>query len=267
VSCLVLVFVRGGRRGGRIGGAFFTPRPTNRTPQERRLLLFGGNGRCRRRRGRALTFGRRRRLGLRLRTGIYARCTTICAIAVLAITIAAVGTLIALAATEAVITLRTIRVIAVRTPIVAIAIVAGTIALVAVTAEILTIATVAVEALSVAVRPIVVTLAVMPRLPVVLTIVVAILMVEVARLLLERLLLRTFALRRLPLDVELVAFLIPELIAITVSGTGKSVGAGCAVVAERIDAALLRHLLAIAEDDAVVVLGVLKIVFRQDRIA
>jgi hypothetical protein len=107
----------------------------------------------------------------------------------------------------------------------------------------------------------------MPRLPVVLTMVVAILMVEVARLLLERLLLRTFALRRLPLDVELVAVLIPELIAIAVSGTGKSVGASGAVVAEWIDAALLRHLLAIAEDDAVVMLGVLKIVFRQDRIA
>jgi hypothetical protein len=208
-------------------------------------------------------------LGLRLRTGVYARRTTICAVAVLAITIAvaAVRTLIALAATEAVITLLTIRVIAVRAPVVAIAIVAGAVALVAVAAEILTIAIAAVEALPVPVGPVVVALPVMPRLAVVLAIVVAVLMIEVARLLLERLLLRTFTLRLLPLDVELVAVLIPELIAITVSGTGKSVGAGCAIVAERIDTALLRHLLAITENDAVVVLGVLKIVFRQDRIA
>jgi hypothetical protein len=198
---------------------------------------------------------------LGLRTGIRARS---CAIAVLAITIAfaAIRTLIALAATEAVVTLRTVRVAAMRAPVVAIAIVAGPIALVPIAAKILTITAVAIEALSVPVRPIVVALAVMPRL----TIVVTVLMIEVARRLLERRRLRTFALRLLSLDVELVAVLIPELVAIALTGTGKSMGARCAVVAERIDAALLRHLLAIAENDAIVVLGVLEIVFRQDRI-
>jgi hypothetical protein len=207
-------------------------------------------------------------LWLRLR-GIGTGATAVCAIAVLAIAIAAVRGLIPLATAEPTVTLRTIGTIALRSPVVAIAIVAGSVAIVPVAAEILTIATVAIETLStVPVRAIVVALAVMPRLTIVVAIlIIAVLIVEIARLLLRERLLRAFALRLLPLDAELVTVLIAELVAVVSIGAGKSVSARRTVVAERIDAALLRHLLAVAEDDAIVVLCVLKIVFRQDRIA
>ena len=38
-------------------------------------------------------------------------------------------------------------------------------------------------------------------------------------------------------------------------------------VAQRINAALLRHLLAVTQDDAIIMLGVLKVIFSQHRIA
>ena len=176
----------------------------------------------------------------------------------------AIGVLIALATAESAFG-SVIAAIAELPAIVAIAVLAArsvaVIPVAPVTAEILAIAPV------IAIVVIVALIAIVPRLAVF----VAVLIIEIARLLLLiRLLLRLrrFARRLLllRLDAELVALVITELIAVAALGTGQSMRAGSAV-AERISAALLRHLLAIAQDDAVIVLGVLKIVFREDGIA
>ena len=161
-------------------------------------------------------------------------------------------------------------------PVVAVA-VALPVALIAITTiapEILTVATVPaiapIEPLLVAAIIAVVAVvveALVARLP----IVVAILIVEVARLLLllrERLLrvrLRA-TLAKLRLRAELVTVLVAEVLAIRTLRPGKRMRPRGAV-AHGIDTALLRHLLAIAENDAVVVLGVLEIIFGQHGIA
>ena len=105
--------------------------------------------------------------------------------------------------------------------------------------------------------------AVVPRLAVI----VAVLMIVVARRLLLEGLLRHIAGRLLCLDAEFVALVLPELVAITSVGATERMRARRAVVAERIDTALLRHLFAIAQDDAIIMFGVLQIIFRQYRIA
>ena len=200
------------------------------------------------------------RLKLRLRrltTGILPEA----AVAEFPVCTIAVRLLITIAATEAAFG-PIIAAVAELSAIIAIAVLAArSIAIVPVAAEVLTIATV--------VPVIVVALvAIMPRLAIVVAILILILMIEIARLLLRiglLLLLRRLARGLLGLDAEFVALVLTELV-VAPLGTGKRMRASRAV-AERIHAALLRHLLAIAQDDAVIVLGVLKIVFRKNRVA
>ena len=181
------------------------------------------------------------------------------AVAEFPITTVAVGLLITIAATEAAFR-PVIATVAELPAIIAIAVLAArSVAIVPVTAEVLAVTTV--------VPVIIVTLvAIVPRR----AIVVAILMIEIALLLRIRLLL--LLLRRLArrllcrLDAELVALVLTELVAVAPLGTGKRMRASRAV-AERIHATLLRHLLTVAQDDAVIMLGVLEIVFREDRVA
>lgn len=188
----------------------------------------------------------------------------------------AIGVLIALAAAESAAFRPVVAAVAVLPAIVAIATFAAArpvavIPVVSVAAEILPIAAIVpviiVPVIVVALIA-VVAIAVIARLAVF----VPVLIVEITRLLCERLLLRrrlrpvTGRLLLLRLNAELVAFVVTELVAVAPLGTGKRVRA-CSAVAEGVDAALLRHLLAIAQDDAVIVLGVLEIVFRKHRIA
>jgi hypothetical protein len=204
----------------------------------------------------------RLRLKLRLRrltTGILPEA----AVAEFPVCTIAVRLLITIAATEAAFG-PIIAAVAELSAIIAIAVLAArSIAIMPVAAEVLTIATV--------VPVIVVALvAIMPRLAIVVAILILILilMIEIARLLLRiglLLLLRRLARGLLGLDAEFVALVLTELV-VAPLGTGKRMRASRAV-AERIHAALLRHLLAIAQDDAVIVLGVLEIVFREDRVA
>jgi hypothetical protein len=197
------------------------------------------------------------RLKLRLRrltTGILPEA----AVAEFPVCTVAVGLLITIAATEAAFR-PVIAAVAELPAIVAIAVVAaGSVAIVPVAAEVLAVTTI--------VPVIVVALvAIVPRR----AIVVAILVIEIALLLrigLLLLLLRRFARRLLCLDAELVALVLTKLVAVAPLGTGKRMRASRAV-AERIHAALLRHLLTVAQDDAVIMLGVLEIVFREDRVA
>jgi len=99
------------------------------------------------------------------------------------------------------------------------------------------------------------------------TIVVAVLMIVIARLLLLERLLRRIAGGLLRLNAKFVALVVAELVAVASIGAAKRVRASCPAIAERIDTALLRHLFAIAQDDAVIMFGVLQIIFRQHRIA
>lgn len=162
--------------------------------------------------------------------------------------------------------------------VVAVAVAAAlSVALIAITTvapEILTVATVPaiapIEPLLVAAIAIiaVVVEALVARRPVV----VAVLIVEVPRLLLllrERLLrvrLCAATLTKLRLCAELVTVLVAEVLAIRTLGPGKRMRPR-GTVAHGVNAALLRHLLAITENDAVVVLSVLKIILCQHGIA
>jgi hypothetical protein len=196
----------------------------------------------------------RLRLKLRLRR-LTAGVLPEAAVTEFPITTVAVGLLITIAATEA--AFRPVIATVAKLPaIIAIAVLAArSVAIVPVAAEILAVTTV--------VPVIVVTLiAIVPRR----AIVVAILMIEIALLLRIRLLLWRLARRLLCLDAELVALVLTELVAVAPLGTGQGMRASRAV-AERIHATLLRHLLTVAQDDAVIMLGVLEIVFREDRVA
>lgn len=248
--CLFLIFVCGRRRHGSLGRAF-AARTANRTPQEGRLLVLLGRsgGRlwccCRTLPFPLLRCWRSRRC-LRWLAGFLPETVEF--------PIAAVRALIAIAAAEPAFRLA-FAAIAIRTPVIAIAVLARPIAVVPVTTEILAIATI--------VAVIETLIAIVPRL----AIFVAVRMIEIARLLRIWLLLSTFRRRLLlRLDAELVALVLPELVAFAPFGTGKSMGPGSAI-AERIETALLRHLLAIAEDDAIIMLSVLQIIFCENRIA
>jgi len=172
-----------------------------------------------------------------------------------------------------------IAVAAMGAPVVAVAVAAAlSVALIAITTvapEILTVATVPaiapIEPLLVASIMAVIAVvveALVARRPVV----VAVLIVEVPRLLLllrERLLrvrLCAATLTKLRLCAELVTVLVAEVLAIRTLGPGKRMRPR-GTVAHGVNAALLRHLLAIAENDAVVVLSVLEIILCQHGIA
>lgn len=266
-SCyLFLIFVRCRRRSSCCFGRPFATRAPNRTSEECRLLLLRCCGLRRRRCAfRCCNWLRLRLLRLRLSLRLRLRRLTAgilpeAAVAEFPITTVAVGLLITIAATEAAFR-PVIATVAELPAIIAIAVLAArSVAIVPVTAEVLAVATV--------VPVIVVTLvAIVPRR----AIVVAILMIEIALLLRIRLLL-LLLLRRLArrllcrLDAELVALVLTELVAVAPLGTGQGMRASRAV-AERIHATLLRHLLTVAQDDAVIMLGVLEIVFREDRVA
>jgi hypothetical protein len=255
---LFLVFIRRRRRGGSLGGLFAT-RTANRTPEERWLLLLFGR-RSDRRRSRTFyafytfcTFRRGRRLGLR--AGILTE-TAVADIPVRTV----VGTLVAIPAAIPALGLMISAIVAVLPAIIAVAIVpARPVAIVtvaAIAAEILTITSV------LAIVVVTLVAVVVPRLAVF----VAVLIIEIARLLRIRLLPFVPLRLLLSLDAELVAVILTELVAFAI-GTAKRMRAGGAVAECRIHPALLRHLFAVAQDDAVIVLGVLKIIFRQHRIA
>ena len=204
------------------------------------------------------------RLRLRSLTGVLAETT------IADVPVRAIGILIALATAEAAAFRPVVATVAVLPAIVAKAIFAAgrsvaVIPVVSVATEILPIA--AIVPVIVVALIAVVAIAIIARLAVF----VPVLIVEIARLLCERLLLwrlRPVAggLLLLHLDAELVAFVVTKLVAVAPFRTGKRVRARGAVT-EGIDATLLHHLLAIAQDDAVIVLGVLEIVFRKHRIA
>ena len=176
--------------------------------------------------------------------------------------------LITLAAAEAAIALIAVAV-AMRPAIVAVAVFTArrSVPVETVTAEILPVTPiVAVEALVIAalMTTVVEPLLIMPRLAVF----VAVLIVEVA-------LLRMGLLGRLTLDAalqaarllrltEFIGLIVAELIPVTAFGPGQRMRAGSAV-AERIHAAL-SHLLAVAQNDAVIVLGMLQIIFSKNRV-
>jgi hypothetical protein len=239
---------------------FFPTGTTDRTAQESRLLLLLGR-RCRRRC--RLRWWLR---PLRCRCGLGLRAFRPEAAAITELSIGPVRTLIPLATTETAFALLVVTAIAIRTAIVAITVFARSVPIIPVAPEILAIATITtVEPLSVAAIMAIVVVPVVAILPL-RTIVVAVLMIVIARLLLERLLRRITG-RPLRLNAEFVAVLVAELVAVTAVGTAERVRASCAVIADRIDTALLRHLFAIAQDDAIIMFGVLKIIFRQHRIA
>lgn len=200
----------------------------------------------------------RRLLRLRLLVGIRAE-TAVATIAVFPI--GTVRPLIALATAEAAFGLLAFATIAVRTTVFAVAVLTRPVPIVPIVAEVLSVA--AIETLIVTIVTIVVVplIAIMPR-----TVVVTVLMIEVARRLLLIRLLRRLALRLLRLDAELVALLVAKLVAVVSVGTGKRMRASCPIIAERVHAALLCHLLAIAQNNPIVVLSVLKIVLREHRI-
>ena len=194
------------------------------------------------------------RRGLRRRTGILPES------AVVEFPVRTIGILIALATAEPAFGAVVIATIAELPAIVAIAVLAAR------SVAIMPVAPVTTEILALApIIPIIVValVAVVPRLAVI----VAVLMIEIAWLLLIGLLLRTFAALLLRLDAELVAVLLAAFIAIVSIGTGERMRTGGAVIAKRINSALLRHLFAVAQDDAIVMLGVLKIIFSENRIA
>ncbi|CCB68116.1 membrane protein of unknown function [Hyphomicrobium sp. MC1] len=103
-----------------------------------------------------------------------------------------------------------------------------------------------------------------------LAIVVTVLIIEIALLLRERRLhVRLVTLTGdslLLAPAELVTILIAELVAVGAFRPGKRMRPRGAVP-HRVHAALLRHLLAIAQDDAIIMLGVLEIVLSEHRIA
>lgn len=263
--CLFLIFVRGGRRRDGLR-RLLSPGTTHRTAQERRLLLLGWNLR-------GLLRGWRSGGGpftLRCRRGLLLLRSFGPEAAVSAVAELAIGTVRALVPLTTTVTavLRTIATVAVLPAIVAIAVFARPVPVVPIASE-LPVAAItpvsAIETLSVAVVAIVVVALLVPIVP--RTIVVAVLMIEIAWLLLIGLLLRTFAALLLRLDAELVAVLLAAFIAIVSIGTGERMRTGGAVIAKRINSALLRHLFAVAQDDAIVMLGVLKIIFSENRIA
>lgn len=238
----------------------FAPGTTHGATQESRLLLLFGRRcrRCCRLHWRSSTLRRWSRLRLlRLLRALRPKATAVSKLA-----IAAVRSLISFATAETAVVV-IVTAVPVGTAIVAITVFARTVPVIPVAPEILAIASV--EPLSVTAIMAIVVVALIPVMPLG-TIVVAVLMIVIARLLLKGLL-RHIAGRLLCLDAELVALVLPELVAVTSVGTAERMRAGRAVVAERIDTALLRHLFAIAQDDAVVVFGVLQIIFRQYRIA
>jgi hypothetical protein len=239
----------------------FAPGTTDGATQESWLLLLFGR-RCRRCcrlhwRGSTLRRWSRLRL-LRLLRAFRPKATAVSKLA-----IAAVRSLISFATAETTV-LMIVTAVSVGAAIVAITVFARTVPVVPVAPEILAIASV--EPLSVTAIMAIVVVALIPVMPLG-TIVVAVLMIVVARLLLLEGLLRHIAGRLLCLDAEFVALVLPELVAITSVGATERMRARRAVVAERIDTALLRHLFAIAQDDAIIMFGVLQIIFRQYRIA
>lgn len=190
---------------------------------------------------------------------------TIGAFAIAAVGVA-VRALITFTATETALALIVIAFAAMRTPVVAVAVVA---------AEILPVVSIVV-----AIVP-VVPLLVAPIVTIVIAIVVealvsrlavfvAVLIVEVARLLRERRLLRIGLLAslatKLRLTAELVAVLVTKLIAVRTLRPGERMRTS-GPVTHGVNAALLRHLFAIAEDDAIVVFRVLQVILSQHRIA
>jgi hypothetical protein len=100
-----------------------------------------------------------------------------------------------------------------------------------------------------------------------LAIIAVLVVIEIALRLLEWLLLRRLAqvARLLQLNSELVAIVVAEFVAIVTVRAGEIVRLSGAA-AERIHAAL-GHLLAVAQDDAIVVLGMLQIILSKYRIA
>jgi hypothetical protein len=189
----------------------------------------------------------------------------------------AVRALITFTATETALALILIAFAAMRTPVVAVAVIAatGAVAFIAIAAEILPVVSIVVAIVPVvplllvtAIAAIIVAIveALVARLPVF----VAVLIVEIARLLRERRLLRIGLLPSLAskrrLHAEVVAFLFAELIAVRTFRPRERMRAG-GTVAHGVNAALLRHLFAIAEDDAIVVFRVLQIIFSEHRIA
>jgi hypothetical protein len=217
------------------------------------LLLLGGNLRSLRRCGSG-TLAFRRGCG-RLRRGVGSE-TTVPAIAEFAIASGTIGALIPLAAAIAALLLP-VAAISMRPAIVAISVFTRTIPVIPLAAE-LAVATII--ALTVAIMTVVI-VTLIPIVPG--TIVVAVLMIEIARLLLVR----SFAARLLRLDAELIAVVFTGLIAVAVTRPGKRMSAGRTVIAERIHATLLRHLLAITQDDAIIMLGVLKIILSEHGVA
>ncbi|SFV38238.1 hypothetical protein SAMN04488557_3647 [Hyphomicrobium facile] len=300
---LVVVCVRSSRRRNRSLGGLLTARTANRTAKECRLLLLDGgrSGRWRRtlcpfgtfsafrtlrplRTFRAFypfrtlcalgTFSSFRTfcpLGDRLRRANDRLRETIGAVAITAVGIA-VRALITFTAAETALALIVIAFAAMRTPVVAVAVVA---AFVAIPAEFLPVVSIVaiVPVVPLLVAPIaaiivaIVVEALVTRLPVL----KAVLIVEVARLLLRELrllqigLLPSLATKRL-LSGELVAFLVTELIAVRTLRARERMRAG-GPVTYGVNTALLRHLFAIAEDDAIVVFRVLQVILSQHRIA
>jgi len=284
---LFAVFVGRWWHGRCLDDRLLAPGPANRAAQEGWLLLLldrsGSGSLWRRRMLFAFDGGRRsdsRNRRLEAAVGVFA-------IATIAMRIAAIRALITLATAIATFTLliMTFAIAIVRTAIIAIAAfaartvpllvtVAAIVAIATVTAEVLPVLPVTaistIEALTIAtIVPVmtVVIVTLMPRR----TIVVAVLVIiEVARRLLLEGLLRVGLIAlahdlRLLTATEFVAFLVAEFVVDALRAC-KRVRPRCAI-AHRVHAALLRHLLTIAEDDAIVVLSVLKVVFGEHRIA
>ncbi|CAA2143951.1 hypothetical protein HYPP_04497 [Hyphomicrobium sp. ghe19] len=207
------------------------------------------------------TLGTFRALSDRLRRANDWLRETIDAIAIAAVGVA-VRALITLTAAETALALIVIAFAAMRTPVVAVAVVATEILPVVAIVPVVPLLVAPIVAIVIAI----VVEALVPRLAVF----VAVLIVEVARLLRERRLLRIGLLpslaTELRLTAELVAFLVTELIAVRTLGPGERMRAS-GPVTHGVDATLLRHLFAIAEDDAIVVFRVLQVILSQHRIA
>jgi hypothetical protein len=236
----------------------FAPGTTDGATQESWLLLLFGRRcrRCCRLHWRGSTLRRWSRL--RLLRAFRPKATAVSKLA-----IAAVRSLISFATAETTV-LMIVTAVSVGAAIVAIPVFARTVPIIPVAPEILAIASV--EPLSVTAIMAIVVVALIPVMPLG-TIIVAVLMIVIARLLLLEGLLRHIAGRLLCLDAELVALVFPKLVAVASFRAAKRMRAGRAVVAEWIDTTLLRHLFAIAQDDAIIMFGVLQIIFRQYRIA
>jgi hypothetical protein len=268
---LVLVVRRRGRGSWCcLSLGLFAARTAHRSAEESRLLLLCHRGLCRLRRwGRA--FGRYRLLWRLL----IDRWLLKAAAATGLIAVAAVRTLVAVAAAISAVTLLAFVTVAIRPPVVAIAMFSATrsVSIVAVAAEILAAIAPVVAVIALVVTAVVAVVlaiiveAVSALIVALLAIIAVLVVIEIALRLLEWLLLRRLAqvARLLQLNSELVAIVVAEFVAIVTVRAGEIVRLSGAA-AERIHAAL-GHLLAVAQDDAIVVLGMLQIILSKYRIA